>query len=149
MAKMRIYDIARSLQEKLPDLKSKDLVALLQKNGFEVKSTQSSIEDDAIGFLLKYYQNKPAQAAKKEKAVSTAAKTKETAPKAAKEAPAAKEEKKEKAVKETPVAKEEKEALKAETKSEERKETKATVKEEKREENKKADPSVKREEKKA
>ena len=149
MAKMRIYDIARSLQEKLPDLKSKDLVALLQKNGFEVKSTQSSIEDDAIGFLLKYYQNKPAQAAKKEKAVSTAAKTKETAPKAAKEAPAAKEEKKEKPVKETPVAKEEKEALKAETKSEERKETKATVKEEKREENKKADPSVKREEKKA
>ena len=149
MAKMRIYDIARSLQEKLPDLKSKDLVALLQKNGFEVKSTQSSIEDDAIGFLLKYYQNKPAQAAKKEKAVSTAAKTKETAPKAAKEAPAAKEEKKEKAVKETPVAKEEKETLKAETKSEERKETKATVKEEKREENKKADPSVKREEKKA
>ena len=149
MAKMRIYDIARSLQEKLPDLKSKDLVALLQKNGFEVKSTQSSIEDDAIGFLLKYYQNKPAQAAKKEKAVSTAAKTKEPAPKAAKEAPAAKEEKKEKAVKETPVAKEEKEALKAETKSEERKETKATVKEEKREENKKADPSVKREEKKA
>ena len=96
MAKMRIYDIARSLQEKLPDLKSKDLVALLQKNGFEVKSTQSSIEDDAIGFLLKYYQNKPAQAAKKEKAVSTATKTKETAPKAAKEAPAAKEEKKEK-----------------------------------------------------
>ena len=93
----------------------------------------------AIGFLLKYYQNKPAQAAKKEKAVSTATKTKETAPKAAKEAPAAKEEKKEKAVKETPVAKEEKEALKAETKSEERKETKATVKEEKREENKKAD----------
>ena len=50
MAKMRIYDIARSLQEKLPDLKSKDLVALLQKNGFEVKSTQSSIEDDAIDF---------------------------------------------------------------------------------------------------
>ncbi len=149
MAKMRIYDIARSLQEKLPDLKSKDLVALLQKNGFEVKSTQSSIEDDAIGFLLKYYQNKPAQAAKKEKAASTAAKTKETAPKAAKEAPAAKEEKKEKAVKETPVAKEEKEALKAETKSEERKETKATVKEEKREENKKADSSVKSEEKKA
>ena len=108
-----------------------------------------SFDIRSIGFLLKYYQNKPAQAAKKEKAVSTAAKTKETAPKAAKEAPAAKEEKKEKAVKETPVAKEEKETLKAETKSEERKETKATVKEEKREENKKADPSVKREEKKA
>ena len=144
MAKMRIYDIARSLQEKLPDLKSKDLVALLQKNGFEVKSTQSSIEDDAVGFLLKYYQNKPAQAAKKEKAANTAAKVKETAPKAVKEAPAAKEEKKEKAVKEAPVAKEEKEVLKAEPKSEEKK----AVKAEKKDEAQKADKPAKNEEKK-
>ena len=57
MAKMKIYDIARSLQEKFPDLKSKDLIELLNKNGFEAKSAQSSIEDAAIGFLLKYYQN--------------------------------------------------------------------------------------------
>ena len=33
MAKMRIYDIARSMQEKLPDIKSKDVVKLLQENG--------------------------------------------------------------------------------------------------------------------
>ncbi len=55
MAKMRIYDITRSLQEKITDLKSKDVVKLLQDNGFEVKSAQSSIEDDAIAFLLKHF----------------------------------------------------------------------------------------------
>ena len=80
MAKMKIYDIARSLQEKFPDLKSKDLVELLQENGFEVKSAQSSIEDEAIGFLLNYYKKKaPKPAAKPEK-------------KAKKEQPAAKKE---------------------------------------------------------
>ncbi len=80
MAKMKIYDIARSLQEKFPDLKSKDLVELLQENGFEVKSAQSSIEDEAIGFLLNYYKKKaPKPAVKPEK-------------KAKKEQPAAKKE---------------------------------------------------------
>ena len=64
MAKMKIYDIARSLQEKFPDLKSKDLVELLQENGFEVKSAQSSIEDEAIGFLLNYYKKKAPKPAK-------------------------------------------------------------------------------------
>lgn len=53
MAKMKIYEIARSMQEKFPDLKSKDVVKFLQENGFEAKSAQSTIEDDAIGFLLK------------------------------------------------------------------------------------------------
>ena len=67
MAKMRIYDIARSMQEKLPDIKSKDVVKLLQENGFEAKSAQSVIEDDAIGFLLKHFNKVVAQkAAKKE-----------------------------------------------------------------------------------
>ena len=47
MAKMKIYEIARSMQEKLPDIKSKDLVRFLQENGFEAKSAQSTIEDDA------------------------------------------------------------------------------------------------------
>ena len=55
MAKMKIYEIARSLQEKMPDLHSKDVVSFLQENGFEVKGIQSNIEDDAIGFLLKNY----------------------------------------------------------------------------------------------
>ena len=55
MAKMKIYEIARSLQEKMPDLQSKDVVNFLKENGFEVKGIQSNIEDDAIGFLLKNY----------------------------------------------------------------------------------------------
>ena len=66
MAKMTIYDFARSLQEKLPDLKSKDLVELLQANGYEAKSAQSSIEDEAIAFLMKYYKKKMAQPAAKQ-----------------------------------------------------------------------------------
>lgn len=70
MAKMKIYDIARSLQEKFPDLKSKDLVELLKENGFEAKSAQSSIEDEAIGFLLNYFKKKSAKPmAKPEKPV--------------------------------------------------------------------------------
>lgn len=55
MSKMKIYEIARSMQEKSPDLKSKDVVKFLQENGFEAKSAQSTIEDDAIGFLLKNF----------------------------------------------------------------------------------------------
>ncbi len=61
MAKMKIYEIARSMQEKLPDIKSKDLVKFLQENGFEAKSAQSTIEDDAIGFLLKNFSQLAAQ----------------------------------------------------------------------------------------
>ncbi|MBO5484494.1 MAG: translation initiation factor IF-2 [Lachnospiraceae bacterium] len=110
MAKMKIYEIARSLQEKFPDIKSKDLIALLQENGFEAKSAQSSIEDAAIGFLLKHF-NKPAkksapkeeakpveQEGKKEKlaeekeAVITTETKKESEPKQEKAAPAKKEE---------------------------------------------------------
>ena len=68
MAKMKIYEIARSLQEKYPDLKSRDLIALLQQNGFEVKSAQSSIEDAAIGFLLKHFSSPKKKAAPKQEA---------------------------------------------------------------------------------
>ena len=64
MAKMKIYEISRSLQGAFPDLKSKDLIKLLQENGFQVKSAQSSIEDDAIKFLLNKFQNKKAEPAK-------------------------------------------------------------------------------------
>lgn len=66
MAKMKIYEISRSLQERFPDVKSKDLVELLKANGFEAKSAQSSIEDAAIGFLLKYFNSKAAAKPKKE-----------------------------------------------------------------------------------
>lgn len=54
MAKMKIYEFARSLQERYPDIKGKDLVKLLQENNFDVKAPQSSIEDAAIAFLLKH-----------------------------------------------------------------------------------------------
>lgn len=59
MAKMKIYEIARSLQERYPDIKGKDLVKLLQENNFDVKAPQSSIEDAAIAFLLKHFNGKP------------------------------------------------------------------------------------------
>ena len=69
MAKMKIYEIVRSLQEKFPDLRNKDIIDLLQENGFQVTSPQNSIEDNAIGFLLQYYKKKPAsKASKKEEA---------------------------------------------------------------------------------
>lgn len=70
MAKMKIYEIARSLQEKFPDVKSKDLVELLQANGFEAKGAQSSIEDAAIGFLLKHFAGKAATKPKQEDTVT-------------------------------------------------------------------------------
>ena len=57
MAKMKICDIARSLQEKYPSLKSKDLIKLLNDNGYEAKAANSSIEDEAIGFLLRHFSN--------------------------------------------------------------------------------------------
>ena len=40
MAKMKIYEFARSLQERYPDIKGKDLVKLLQENNFDVKAPQ-------------------------------------------------------------------------------------------------------------
>ena len=63
MAKMKIFEIARSIQQQDKSIKSGDLVKLLNENGFEVKGPNSNIEDDAIAFLMKYFMNK-----KKEKA---------------------------------------------------------------------------------
>ena len=37
MAKMKIYEIARSIQQQDKNIKSGDLVTLLNENGFEVK----------------------------------------------------------------------------------------------------------------
>ena len=53
MAKMRIYEIAKSL-----NIKSTDLVKTLNNNGFGVKSPQSNIEDEAIAFVLKNFTPK-------------------------------------------------------------------------------------------
>lgn len=84
MAKMKIYEIARSLQEKFPDVKSKDLVELLQANGFEAKGAQSSIEDAAIGFVLKHFQALEKTRAEEAVVKTTSAKEKSAEKKSAK-----------------------------------------------------------------
>lgn len=60
MAKMRIYEIAKSL-----DMKSTDLVKKLQEQGFDVKSAQSNVEDDVIAFVLKNFSPKKKDAENK------------------------------------------------------------------------------------
>ena len=62
MAKMKIYEIARSIQQQDKNIKSGDLVTLLNENGFEVKGANSNIEDEAIGFLMNYFKKKTAAA---------------------------------------------------------------------------------------
>ena len=44
------------------NIKSGDLVTLLNENGFEVKGANSNIEDEAIGFLMNYFKKKKAAA---------------------------------------------------------------------------------------
>ena len=143
MAKMKIYEISRSLQGAFPDLKSKDLIKLLQENGFQVKSAQSSIEDDAISFLLNKFKGsaKKAEPVKEtEEVVKTeSAPKKEVKEKAEpkKKEEAKTEEKKEqtkKTVEETPVK--EKTAEKETEKKEEKPEP-VKKEEEKKEEPKK------------
>ena len=62
MAKMKIFEIARSIQQQDKNIKSGDLVTLLNENGFEVKGANSNIEDEAIGFLINYFKKKKAAA---------------------------------------------------------------------------------------
>lgn len=62
MAKMKIYEIARSIQQQDKNIKSGDLVTLLNEDGFEVKGANSNIEDEAIGFLMNYFKKKKAAA---------------------------------------------------------------------------------------
>ena len=62
MAKMKIYEIARSIQQQDKNIKSGDLVTLLNENGFEVKGANSNIEDEAIGYLMNYFKKKKAAA---------------------------------------------------------------------------------------
>ncbi len=57
MAKMKIYEIARSIQAKNKEIKSGDLVKLLNENGFEVKGANSNIEDKEIAFLLQTFND--------------------------------------------------------------------------------------------
>ena len=52
--KMKVYEIAKSLNRP-----SKDLVKALNENGFEVKSHNSNIEDEAIAFILNNFKPQP------------------------------------------------------------------------------------------
>ena len=61
MAKMKIYEFARSMQQQDKEIKSGDLVKLLNDNGFEVKGANSNIEDEAIAFLMKSFAAKKAK----------------------------------------------------------------------------------------
>ena len=78
MAKMKIYEIVSSMQRQFPDLQNKDVVTLLQENGFDVKGSQSVIEDDAIGFLLKHAKEHLANLKKSEYAKKKDTKKAET-----------------------------------------------------------------------
>ena len=51
--KMKVYEIAKSLNRQ-----SKDLLKALNENGFEVKSHNSNIEDEAIAFVLNTFKPK-------------------------------------------------------------------------------------------
>ena len=62
--KMKIYEIAKSLNRQ-----SKDLIKILNDNGFPVKSHNSSIEDEAIGFILKNVKPLPATDSKDTKEI--------------------------------------------------------------------------------
>ncbi len=71
MAKMKIYEIARSMQQQDKSIKSGDLVKYLNENGFEVKGANSNIEDAAIAFLMKNFMQK--KAAEREQAAAAKA----------------------------------------------------------------------------
>ncbi len=57
MAKMKIYAITRALEQNFKGIKSKDLVDLLVANGFEAKSANSNVEDEAIAFLFNAFKD--------------------------------------------------------------------------------------------
>ena len=67
MAKMKVHELAKEL-----NIQSKDIIALLQGKGIEVKAAQSSIEDDAIAIVKKTYAAPAAEKAP-EKAPAKAA----------------------------------------------------------------------------
>lgn len=76
--KMKVYEIAKSLNRP-----SKDLIKALNDNGFEVKSHNSNIEDDAIAFILKNFKPQSEQK-KEEKKVEATEKEKEVVSKSEK-----------------------------------------------------------------
>ena len=151
MAKMKIFEIARSMQHQDKNIKSGDLIKFLNDNGFDVKGPNSNIEDDAIAFLMKGFSKKQVTAEKTEneekaKTISEpVSKTTEKAPET-KEEPEKKEEpkkkeapeKKEEPKKNQPEKEEKKEPVKEPVKeNKEKTEEKTVVPEKKQNEEKK------------
>ena len=145
MAKMKIFEIARSMQHQDKNIKSGDLIKFLNDNGFDVKGPNSNIEDDAIAFLMKGFSKKQVTAEKTEKEEKAktisepVSKTTEKAPEK-KEEPKKKEEpeKKEEPKKNQPEKEEKKEPVKEPVKeNKEMTEEKTVVPEKKQNEEKK------------
>ncbi len=151
MAKMKIFEIARSMQHQDKNIKSGDLIKFLNDNGFDVKGPNSNIEDDAIAFLMKGFSKKQVTAEKTEKEEKAktisepVSKTTEKAPEK-KEKPEKKEEpkkkeapeKKEEPKKNQPEEEEKKEPVKEPVKeNKEKTEEKTVVPEKKQNEEKK------------
>ena len=151
MAKMKIFEIARSMQHQDKNIKSGDLIKFLNDNGFDVKGPNSNIEDDAIAFLMKGFSKKQVTAEKTEKEEKAktisepVSKTTEKAPEKKeepekKEKPEKKEapEKKEEPKKNQPEKEEKKEPVKEPVKeNKEKTEEKTVVPEKKQNEEKK------------
>ena len=139
MAKMKIFEIARSMQHQDKNIKSGDLIKFLNDNGFDVKGPNSNIEDDAIAFLMKGFSKKQVTAEKTEK--EEKAKTiSEPVSKTTEKAPEKKEtpEKKEEPKKNQPEEEEKKEPVKEPVKeNKEKTEEKTVVPEKKQNEEKK------------
>ena len=133
MAKMKIFEIARSIQAKNKEIKSGDLVKLLNENGFDVKGANSNIEDKEIAFLLQTF-NDP----KKVEKILASQKAESSKPEKDNEAKAERKEPKvsKEAVTPAEPAKEQKSTTGQEKKPEEKAEQKPLPKEEKKKEQK-------------
>ena len=95
MAKVKVYELAKEL-----DKQSKEIIAMLQDKGIEVKAAQSSVEEDVAEMIRSAFGTKKASAqaeAKVEPKEADKAPEKEEAP-VVKETPAAKETTEEKGV---------------------------------------------------
>lgn len=81
MAKIKVHEIAKELEKQ-----SKEIIAFLQDKGIEVKSHQSSLEDDVADMIRKAFEKREAAPEKAEAEAET--ETKMTAPvKTAQEGP--------------------------------------------------------------
>ena len=135
--KMKVYEIAKSLNRT-----SKELIKALNENGFEVKSHNSNIEDEAIAFVLKSFQ--PLEE-KKEASNTDTAKKKETEEKNKKEA---KTEKTEKHTEENKKAEKKESTTKKEENREQEKKVETSKENNQKKENKKEEVASNKEQEK-